>query len=214
LAATPPKAAKEINVMMTEERHIRQSPLSAKDKVASSRVLQRFSIERATDEELAAIVEELSVELALYQGDLEAQDFRDHDEPTLRNDITYLQSQLDDVIRQSERRLRARRAARGGRQHEAFTARFDAMRAANIVEAIQTLGIALHKRGREWWGLCPLHEERTPSFAVNPNKGLWHCHGCHRGGDLVAFVMQKQHLNAIEALRMLELIVDAPGVAA
>ena len=88
------------------------------------------------------------------------------------------------------------------------------MRMADIVDAIQTLGTPLQKRGREWWGLCPFHQERTPSFAVNAEKGVWRCHGCQRGGDLVGFVMQQQHLNAVEALRFLKKIVDVPGVAA
>jgi DNA primase len=51
-------------------------------------------------------------------------------------------------------------------------------------------------------------------LAVNAEKGVWRCHGCQRGGDLVGFVMHQRHLNAVEALRFLEEIVDVPGVAA
>jgi CHC2-type zinc finger protein len=177
---------------------------------------QRFAIERASDEELAAMAEELDVELALLEGDVAAGDYTLFDEPTLRNGIAYYQHQLAEVARQAERRLRARRAvALGGPDPRAeLRARFDAMRQVNIVEALQVLGVPLEKRGREWWACCPLHGERSPSFAVNAEKGVWRCHGCHRGGDLVRFVMEREHLSAVEALRFLEAIVTVPGVAA
>jgi len=183
---------------------------------ASRRLLQRSAIERASDTELVAITDELSTELALLHGDLQANDFSLHEEPTMRNGIAYLEFQLDEVIKQAERRLRARRPRplSGIGQTDDFRHRFDAMRCADIVEAIQTLGVPLRRRGREWWGVCPFHEERTPSFAVNAEKGVWHCHGCQRGGNLVTFVMERQHLNAVEALCFLEHLVDAPGVAA
>jgi hypothetical protein len=173
------------------------------------------AVERATDLELVAIEAELSVELALLRGDLAANDFSD-DEPTVRNGIAYIEHQLEAVARQAERRLRARRwmTAFPGDPHEDFQTRFDAMRRVDIVEAIQTLGVPLKKRGREWWAICPFHHEKTPSLAVNIEKDVWHCHSCHRGGDLVTFAAERYHLNAVEALRFLEEIIDVPGVAA
>jgi hypothetical protein len=182
----------------------------------SRQLLQRSSIQRASDPELAAMVEEYEVERALLVGDLAAGDFSLFDEPTLRNGIDLYEHHLAEIAQQAERRLRARRVAHDSdiNRDEEFRARFDAMRVADIVEAIQTLGTPLQKRGREWWGLCLFHQERTPSFAVNAEKGVWRCHGCQRGGDLVGFVMQQRHLSAVEALRFLEEIVSVPGVAA
>jgi hypothetical protein len=182
----------------------------------SRRLLQHTAVERATDVELAAISDELSTELALLQGDLEARDYSLFDDATLRGGIAYLEHQLADVVKQSERRLRARRFSQhpGTDPQEDFRYRFDTMRCADIVEAIQMLGTPLRKRDREWWGLCPFHQERTPSFAVSLEKGVWRCHGCQRGGDLVGFVMQQRHLNAVESLHFLEEIVTVPGVAA
>jgi hypothetical protein len=190
--------------------------LTAVQDRTSRRLLQRTAVERATDVELAAISDELSTELALLQGDLESRDYSLFDDATLRSGIASLEHQLADVVKQSERRLRARRFSQysGTDPQEDFRYRFDAVRRVDIVEAVQTLGTPLQKRGREWWGLCPFHRERTPSFAVSLEKGVWRCHGCQRGGDLVAFVMQQRHLNAIEALRFLEEIVTVPGVAA
>lgn len=42
--------------------------------------------------------------------------------------------------------------------------------------------VNLRKRGKEFTGLCPFHSEKTPSFTVNEEKGLFYCHGCHQGG--------------------------------
>lgn len=52
-------------------------------------------------------------------------------------------------------------------------------------------------------GLCPFHEEKTPSFHVTPSRGYWHCFGCQAGGDLIDFVMKSDHLTFTEAVEML-----------
>ena len=48
--------------------------------------------------------------------------------------------------------------------------------------------VELRKRGRQLWGLCPFHAEKTPSFAVDPEKEVFYCHGCHAGGNVIEFV--------------------------
>src|SRR5712691_5690476 len=48
--------------------------------------------------------------------------------------------------------------------------------------------------GGSFKGLCPFHDERTPSFTVTPGRGLYFCHGCHEGGDVIRFVMRIEHL--------------------
>jgi hypothetical protein len=186
---------------------------------AARATLRHVAPQRASDDELSAVIEEHSSELALLQADLAAQDYASYDRATLLGGIAFHEHELAAATTQAERRLRARQVAArlGAPTSIDWEARFDAMRHADIVEALQTLGLDLDKGGREWWGRCPFHaggQERTPSFAVNPEKAVWHCHGCHRGGDLVRFVMERQHLNAVEALSFLETIVDAPGVAA
>jgi DNA primase len=52
--------------------------------------------------------------------------------------------------------------------------------------------VSLRPAGRELVGLCPFHEEKTPSFSVSPERGLYHCHGCHAGGDAIEFVMRSE----------------------
>jgi len=61
--------------------------------------------------------------------------------------------------------------------------------------------VELRQRRREWWGLYPLHAERTPSFAVNPEKGVWRCFGCGQGGDVIRFVKQARHLSFRDAVQ-------------
>jgi DNA primase len=56
----------------------------------------------------------------------------------------------------------------------------------NIVEIISD-SVVLKKSGREFMGRCPFHDDSTPSFSVNPTKGVYHCHGCGEGGDAIAF---------------------------
>jgi DNA primase len=61
----------------------------------------------------------------------------------------------------------------------------------------------LRRRGSRWVGLCPFHEERTPSFTVDPERGLYHCFGCQAGGDPITFVRETQGLDFSEAVESL-----------
>lgn len=64
--------------------------------------------------------------------------------------------------------------------------------------------IELHQRGREWWGCCPFHGEKTPSFSVNAEKNVWTCYGCHAGGSGVDFVMKLRGVGFREACELIE----------
>lgn len=63
--------------------------------------------------------------------------------------------------------------------------------------------VSLRKQGASYMGLCPFHSERTPSFSVNPSKGLFHCFGCGKGGDVFTFVMEHDGMTFPEAVRHL-----------
>jgi DNA primase len=63
--------------------------------------------------------------------------------------------------------------------------------------------VQLRKSGRYLKGLCPFHQEKTPSFIVFPEKGTWHCFGCGKGGDVFSFVMLKENLDFRGALELL-----------
>lgn len=74
--------------------------------------------------------------------------------------------------------------------------------AADIVEVIQDF-VLLKKRGANYLGLCPFHNEKTPSFTVSPSKGIFKCFGCGKAGNSVNFIMEHEKLSYPEALRFL-----------
>jgi DNA primase len=74
--------------------------------------------------------------------------------------------------------------------------------AADIVDVVND-HTRLKKAGRSWKGLCPFHNERTPSFHVDRDKGLYHCFGCGAGGDVIHFVRQVDRLEFPDAVEML-----------
>jgi DNA primase len=73
------------------------------------------------------------------------------------------------------------------------------------VDAVELVGrfVNLRKAGQNYKGLCPFHTERTPSFTVNPRKGIFHCFGCGVGGDVFGFLMRQDRLSFPEAVRAL-----------
>jgi DNA primase len=64
--------------------------------------------------------------------------------------------------------------------------------------------IELKKRGSSYFGLCPFHNEKTPSFSVSPSKQLYHCFGCGEGGDIINFVMKYKNISFIEAVNRIK----------
>ncbi|MHB1136392.1 MAG: DNA primase [Coriobacteriia bacterium] len=63
--------------------------------------------------------------------------------------------------------------------------------------------VVLKQKGRLFWGNCPFHGEKTPSFKIDPTTQLWHCFGCNRGGDAFGYVMEAEHLEFPDAVRRL-----------
>src|SRR3954447_1988709 len=74
--------------------------------------------------------------------------------------------------------------------------------AADIVEVISA-HTDLRRQGVRYVGLCPFHEERTPSFSVEPTEKLYHCFGCGVGGDVIKFVGEKEVSGLAEAVEVL-----------
>jgi len=76
--------------------------------------------------------------------------------------------------------------------------------------------LRLQKAGRDLKGLCPFHQEKTPSLYVSPEKQLWHCYGCQKGGDHFTFIQDIEHVDFRGALRMLAektgvILEESPG---
>ncbi|UWG96835.1 DNA primase [Dehalobacter sp. DCM] len=73
-------------------------------------------------------------------------------------------------------------------------------RQADIVEVISE-HVILKRSGKNYQGICPFHSEKTPSFNVNPERQMYYCFGCHAGGNVFSFLMKKESLTFVEALR-------------
>jgi DNA primase len=74
--------------------------------------------------------------------------------------------------------------------------------AANIVDIISEF-VNLRKRGNNFLGLCPFHNEKTPSFTVSEDKQIFHCFGCHNGGNVFKFLMDFEKISFVEAVKNL-----------
>lgn len=81
--------------------------------------------------------------------------------------------------------------------------KIDEIRAASDIVDVISMRLQLKKRGKDYLGLCPFHQEKTPSFSVSPLKQMFYCFGCHRGGDVIKFVMEYEKSSYIEALEIL-----------
>lgn len=79
----------------------------------------------------------------------------------------------------------------------------DRILAATRIEEVVGDFIALKRRGANWWGICPFHQDKRPSLAVSPSKGIFKCFACGESGNAVSFVMKHEHLTYAEALKYL-----------
>ena len=61
--------------------------------------------------------------------------------------------------------------------------------ASDIVDVVSSY-VKIQKRGAQYMGLCPFHNEKTPSFSVSPSKQMYYCFGCGAGGNVITFIMQ------------------------
>jgi DNA primase len=77
------------------------------------------------------------------------------------------------------------------------------IRARTDLVALVSAYVSLKKSGRRYVGLCPFHRERTPSFTVDRERGLFYCFGCGAGGDVFDFVMRMENVSFLEAVRLL-----------
>jgi DNA primase len=74
--------------------------------------------------------------------------------------------------------------------------------ATDIVEVV-SVHVRLKKRGKNFIGLCPFHQEKTPSFSVSPDKQMYHCFGCGEGGNVFTFIMRSEKVSFMEAVQTL-----------
>ena len=63
--------------------------------------------------------------------------------------------------------------------------------------------VPLERKGDRWWGCCPFHHEKTPSFTVNADAQFYYCFGCHASGDVIKFVQEIESVDFMDAVRIL-----------
>ncbi|HEX6593242.1 MAG TPA: DNA primase [Bacillota bacterium] len=77
------------------------------------------------------------------------------------------------------------------------------IRTTNDIVDVVSEYVQLKKQGRNFFGLCPFHNEKTPSFSVTQEKQIFHCFGCGKGGNVITFIMEMEGFNFIEAIQLL-----------
>jgi DNA primase len=85
----------------------------------------------------------------------------------------------------------------------------DLRRQADIVRVIQDY-VSLKKKGANWMACCPFHQEKTPSFSVNPAKDIYYCFGCAKGGSVFSFVMEIERVTFPEAIKIVAEKTNVP----
>ena len=79
----------------------------------------------------------------------------------------------------------------------------DELRARADIVSVVSQYVTLKQKGRRYWGLCPFHGEKTPSFSVDPEKQMYYCFGCKAGGSVIQFVMDMDRLEFVDAVKQL-----------
>ena len=78
----------------------------------------------------------------------------------------------------------------------------DLVARSDIADVVSSY-VHLTKKGSNLWGLCPFHNEKTPSFSVSPDKQIYHCFGCGKGGGVISFIMEMENLPFVDAVKLL-----------
>ncbi len=77
------------------------------------------------------------------------------------------------------------------------------VKAANDILDVVSNYVSLKRKGNNYFGLCPFHREKTPSFSVATEKQIYHCFGCGQGGNVISFIMKIENINFKEAIEFL-----------
>jgi DNA primase len=86
----------------------------------------------------------------------------------------------------------------------------DRLRAESDIVRIISDYVPLKKKGKNYWGCCPFHHEKTPSFSVTPDKGFFYCFGCQNGGNVFNFLMRVENISFIDSVKLLAQKMNIP----
>ena len=82
---------------------------------------------------------------------------------------------------------------------DAFVERVE--QGSDIVDVVSHY-VTLKRKGNRFWGCCPFHQEKTPSFSVVPDKGFFYCFGCHAGGNVFKFLSLIENVSYFDAIKL------------
>ena len=97
-----------------------------------------------------------------------------------------------------------------GMKDAGFDEFLDRLRSESDIVTVISDYVSLKKKGRNYWGCCPFHQENTPSFSVNPEKGFFYCFGCQSGGNVFSFLMKLENIAFMDAVRLLAKKMNIP----
>ena len=86
----------------------------------------------------------------------------------------------------------------------------DKLRSQADIVSIVAEYVPLQKKGRNYWGCCPFHQEKTPSFSVAPEKNFFYCYGCQAGGDVFRFLMRIESIGFVDSIKLLAQKLGVP----
>ena len=86
-----------------------------------------------------------------------------------------------------------------------FISRESIEEVSNRTDIVQVVGerVQLTQKGRDWWGCCPFHQDKTPSFSVSPEKKFYYCFSCHATGTAIDFIKEMDKVSFSEAVSLL-----------
>lgn len=97
-----------------------------------------------------------------------------------------------------------------GMKDAAFDDFIDRLRSDSDIVRVISDYVPLKKKGKNYWGCCPFHQERTPSFSVTPDKGFFYCFGCQTGGNVFNFLMKIENIDFLAAVKLLAEKMNIP----
>jgi hypothetical protein len=182
--------------------------LSDDDYQRAERIWRAATLEDLDPAILAAEIDFWTRQRDRWQGDLLARDPA-IDETVFANGVAYAEQKLRELLREAQRIERLQCPPDPLHPREDLTPRFRAAKYVDLVGIAETFGLAPRKRGSHYLLSCPFHDgDREPSLTIYPPGRGWHCFGCGKGGDAVAFVAELRRCGAVEALRWIEQVAD------
>ena len=87
-------------------------------------------------------------------------------------------------------------------RNEALDEFVEKVRAQSDILSVVSQYVSLKRKGNRYWGCCPFHQEKTPSFSITPDRGLFYCFGCHAGGNVFKFISLAENVTYFEAIKL------------